>query len=484
MRAKRGLPKLRRNVLDFDAMSNAELAWIVSIIGVAAIGLLWLFLGWITPPPQRTVVIAAGPSSGAYYQYALKYRQALSEHGIRAHVLETNGTVDNLRLLRDGGEGAADIAFVQAGPWEEQQPSPHALAAIATEPLWILYNPQHFTPTSVADLRGRRVAVGKEGSGTLPVTRVVLELCGIRPGDIDARPLNAYDALPALQAGDIDAVFMVAVAGAPVIQRAFAIGMQAMNMSNTVAFAQHLPWAQGTTLAQGVISLAHNIPAADVQMLAVKTNLVTKPDLHDSMKVLLLEVARQVHARPGSLQKAREHPSAEGLIFKQDEASKQFFETGSPWLNRFLPFWSAHQMNRLLLSVLPVLVIVLPLLKAAMVFNERRNRAAIMRLLIDAKELQFGHLQRHGHADDQNCLDLYPLKQRLLQLDPLTVHSADYYRIHEALAAVQAERLAPRRWPGAKPPNTVMADETAGTPSDKPRLKVVASAAERQAQPG
>ena len=110
------------------------------------------------------------------------------------------------------------------------------------------------------------------------------------------------------------------------------------------------------------------------------------------------------------------------MIFKQDETSKQFFETGSPWLNRFLPFWSAHQMNRLLLSVLPVLVIVLPLLKAAMVFKERRNRAAIMRLLIDAKELQFGHLQRDGHADDQNCLDLYPLKQRLHQLDPLTVH--------------------------------------------------------------
>ena len=162
--------------------------------------------------------------------------------------------------MRDRGEGAADIAFVQAGPWEEQQPSPLALAAIATEPLWILYNPQHFTPRSVADLRGRRVAVGKEGSGTLPVTRLVLQLCGIGTGDIHARPLNAHDALPALQAGDIDAVFMVAVAGAPVIQRAFAIGMQAMNMSNTVAFAQHLPWAQGTTLAQGVISLARNIP--------------------------------------------------------------------------------------------------------------------------------------------------------------------------------------------------------------------------------
>ncbi len=487
MRAKRGLPKLRRNVLDFDAMSNAELAWIVSIIAVAAIVLLWLFLGWITPPPQRTVVIAAGPSSGAYYQYALKYKQALSEHGIRVNVLETNGTVDNLRLLRDRGQGAADMAFVQAGPWEEQQPSPHALAAIATEPLWILYNPQHFTPRSVSDLRGRRVAVGKEGSGTLPVARVVLELCGIRPSDIQAQQLNAADALPALLAGDIDAVFMVAVAGAPVIERAFAMGLQTMNMSNTVAFAQHLPWAQAATLAQGVISLAHNIPPADVQLLAVKTNLVTKPDLHDSIKVLLLEVARQVHGQPGSLQKAREHPSAEGLIFKQDETSKQFFETGSPWLNRVLPFWSAHQMHRLLLSVLPVLVILLPLLKAAMLFNERRNRAAIMRLLIDAKEIQYGHLQRSEHTDDENCLDLYPLQRRLRQMDPLTIHSADYYRIHESLAAIHAERLATRHGPGpqgAMAGSPLMADGSTSMSGDKPRLKVVASTAERQAQPG
>jgi hypothetical protein len=101
-------------------------------------------------------------------------------------------------------------------------------------------------------------------------------------------------------------------------------------------------------------------------------------------------------------------------------------------------------------------------------------------LLIDAKEIQYGHLQRSEHTDDEPCLELYPLKQKLRQIDPLTIHSADYYRIHEALAAIQAERLATRRWP----PNTPIGDEAADTPGEKPRLKVVASTAERQAQPG
>jgi uncharacterized protein len=480
MKAHRISSKSRRKVLDFDAMSNSELTWAASIIAALAIGLLWLFLGWITPPPQRTVAIAAGPSSGAYYQYALKYRQALSEHGIRAEVLETNGTIDNLRLLRERGTGAADIAFVQAGPWDEQKPSPHALASIATEPLWILYDARHFTPVSLADLRGRRVAMGKEGSGTLPVARVVLALCGIGLSDVQAQQLNAYEALPALLAGRIDAVFMVAVAGAPVIERAFAAGLQAMPISNAAAFTQHLPWAQAATLNQGVISLANNVPAADVQLLAVKTNLVTRPDLHDAIKYLLLDVSRQVHGRTGPLQKEREYPSADGLIFNQDETSRQFFESGSPWLNRFLPFGSAHQMNRLLLSLLPVLVIALPLLKAAMLFNERRNRAAIMRLLVDAKELQFSHLRLGEHADDEHGFELRPLKARLRQLDPLTIHAADFYRIHEALAAVHAERLATQRrfghppaHPTANPSDAAMADESASMAGDKPRLKIV-----------
>jgi uncharacterized protein len=487
MKAKRISPKSRRKVLDFDAMSNSQLAKVVSIIAVVAIGLLWLFLGWISPPPQRSVVIAAGPSSGAYYQYALKYRDALSEHGIHADVLETNGTIDNLRLLHERGEGAADIAFVQAGPWQDQKPSPRALATVATEPLWILFDERHFAPKSLADLRGRRISVGKEGSGTLPVSRVVLELSGIRLSDIQAQQTNAYDALPALLAGEIDAVFTVAVASAPVIERAFAAGLQVLPLSNTVAFTRHLPWAQSATLAQGVISLSNNIPAEDVQMLAVKTNLVTKPDLHDSTKYLLLEVARQVHGQAGPLQTVREHPSAQGLIFKQDETSKQFFETGSPWLNRFLPFWSAHQMHRLLLSVLPVLVILLPLLKAAMLFNERRNKAAIMRLLIDAKELQFGHIQSAEPADDQQGLDLRPLKQKLLRLNPLTIHTADYYRIHESLAAIQADRLALQRqstYQTAEAANTFVIDDEDGSAGDKPSLKIVPLTAERQAQPG
>jgi TRAP-type uncharacterized transport system substrate-binding protein len=431
--------RTRRARLDIDAWSNAQLAWIASVAAFVLAGGLWFFLGWFAPPPKHTLTIAAGSRTGAYFHYATRYRELLEAQGIRAEVIETAGTVDNLDRMRDGSaQCCADIAFAQAGPWRSGSRAVQSLASVDVEPLWIFVDPRRFAPKVLAELRGQHMAIGAKGSGTLPVAEAVLRLAGIEPSAAQAHYLAGPAALEALHAGDVAAAFVVASASAPIVEQAVGMGLLLLPLANALAFERRLPWSHAVTLPRGVLSVASDLPAADLQMLAVNTNLVSRSDLHESTKFLLLDIATRVHAEAGPLQSAQRYPSQDGLIFPQGEASKDFFATGRPWIYKVLPFWSAYQINRLLLSLLPVLVILVSLMRSVIGFSERRNRASIMRLLSRAKELEVLVADDSGAFDTGHQKALRLLERQLQGFKPLTIHLADYFRIHESLQSVRS----------------------------------------------
>jgi TRAP transporter TAXI family solute receptor len=432
--------RIRR--MDMDALSNSELILLFGATALVLAVLCWMALGWLIPEPKETIKMATGPSVGAYYQYAQRYKELLLQHGIQAEIIETNGTVDNFSRL-NRKEDPADVAFIQAGPWPPSATPLESLASVVDEPLWVFVNP-HRNPSillhQISDLRGRKLAIGKPGSGTYPVAQQVLELSGLKLGSFTAYPLGGQAALDALQRGEIHAALMVASATAPIVDRAFDMNLEVMSVSSAQAFERHLPWVHALTLPQSVISLPKKKPRIDVPMLSMKANLVARADLHDSVKYLLLEVASKVHGGIGPLQREKQFPSAEGLILPQSEASKQFFRGGKPWLQKYLPFWSAYHIERVLIAALPVLVIMLPLLKTMMAFNERRNHAAIMRLLNQAKEIELQQLEGNP-VDNQDRESIKRIENQLGRLSPLTIHCVDYFRLRESLLALR-EALA------------------------------------------
>jgi TRAP transporter TAXI family solute receptor len=433
---RKKLRRIRR--MDMDALSNSELGLLFGAVALGLAVLCWMVLGWFIPDPKATLKIATGSSVGAYYQYAQEYKRLLLDHGIEAEVVETNGTVDNFMRLTSSDD-PVDVAFIQAGPWSASATPLESLATVVEEPLWIFINP-HSKPAvslkQIADLRGLKLAIGKQGSGTYPVAQRVLDLAGIDLDNFKAYPLGGQAALDALKRGDVNAVFMVTSATAPIIAKAFDMNLEAMPIDAAQAFERHLSWAHALTLPQSVISLPKNQPRADIPMLSMKANLVARSDLHDSVKYLLLDVASKVHGGIGPMQKEKQFPSANGLILPQSEASKQFFKGGKPWLQKFLPFWSAYHVERVLIAALPVLVIMLPLLRAMMSFNERRNHAAIMRLLNQAKEIELQQLEGN-QVDRQDRESIKRIETQLGKLSPLTIHCVDYFRLRESLLGLR-----------------------------------------------
>ena len=70
------------------------------------------------------------------------------------------------------------------------------------------------------DLRGRRVSLDVEGSGTLVDALLVLDAFGLTPADLQAVHVPPAQALDLMTAGELDAMFLVAGYPAAIVTEA------------------------------------------------------------------------------------------------------------------------------------------------------------------------------------------------------------------------------------------------------------------------
>jgi TRAP transporter TAXI family solute receptor len=216
--------------------------------------------------------IAAGPEHGQY----LRFAQALAEgERARAVPLITRGGEENLRLLREGkvslalaqGDAALD-AYAGKGNFAADGPHPalRAVGSLYPEPVHVLARAEG-GPASVADLRGRRVAIGQQGSASRTTALRMLEAHGLGIKDIKPLELALGDALVALRQKEADAVIQVIGVPADSIRDALAeiplrlIPLSPQAITALVAassgyFAYTIPPGAYATQNQGVRTVA------------------------------------------------------------------------------------------------------------------------------------------------------------------------------------------------------------------------------------
>ena len=81
-------------------------------IAILAAALIVLAYWWLNPTPPKEVRLATGPAQSAYASFGEQYRAALASNKIKVDLVASEGSFNNLQLLRDG---KADLAFVQGG---------------------------------------------------------------------------------------------------------------------------------------------------------------------------------------------------------------------------------------------------------------------------------------------------------------------------------------------------------------------------------
>ncbi|MFC4858314.1 TAXI family TRAP transporter solute-binding subunit [Actinophytocola glycyrrhizae] len=156
-----------------------------------------------TSGPQQTLRVAAGEPGGFYKEFA-----DLLAGELPATVLSTTGSVANLGLVRDGGADLAlTLADAAAAAYAGRAPftTPVPLRAIGRvyENYMQLVVPADSPARSVADLAGRRLSLGAEGSGAALFGDRLLARSGVT-ATVDHNPLA--EAVAELAEGGVDAI--------------------------------------------------------------------------------------------------------------------------------------------------------------------------------------------------------------------------------------------------------------------------------------
>jgi len=131
-----------------------------------------------------------------------------------------------------------------------------------------------------------------------------------------------------------------------------------------------------------------DLPPDNIRLLAPTANLVVRDDLHPALQTLLLQAAREVHGRSGFFQDAGEFPSYKDHMLPLSPEAARFYKSGPPFLQRYLPFWLAVLVDRLIVLLIPVFALLIPLLKIAPALYTWRVRAKVFRCYGELKYLE------------------------------------------------------------------------------------------------
>jgi len=339
----------------------------VGIAFLILVAILFATLWILVPPPPRSIELATGLPSGLYQQFGEKLQSELAEEGVSLRLRTTGGTSDNLALLKDPYSGV-DFAMVQGGVADlSKHPNFVSIAGVFYEPVWVWYRESSFKGESgrlglLSQLKGKRVSIGNEGSGTLTLASQLLEASGLSLGDIRAEKLKPLDALEKFKKGELDAVFLVSAAEAPLVKSFYETpGIRLMNFEQADAYVHLFPFLSKVKVPRGVVSIAYDLPREEIQVLAATATLVGKDDVSPALVTLLLGDTYDILKTYSYLQNPGEFPSGAGLDFPVHVDAEIYLKDGPSFLHRHLPFWTAVWIGRFAKIVIPLLVILIPL---------------------------------------------------------------------------------------------------------------------------
>jgi TRAP transporter TAXI family solute receptor len=259
-----------------------------AVAGVAVAPLV----GGCTGADPSAVRIAAGTPDGIYAAFAALLAQELrrAEPDLRVDVLASEGSVDNLRLLRDGG---ADLALALEDGLDgslrdvSDTERPLALARIYENYLQLLV-PADSDLRSVADLRGRRLVLGAAGSGAAVTARVLLDAAGLTERDLTASYADLPEALAELVGRRVDAVVWSGGIPTPAVSRASR--RRPLRMIDLGALAAPMSERTGYLYAARSVPPVDYGPAPDGTTIGVPNLLLARRDLDDRTAGDIVEV--------------------------------------------------------------------------------------------------------------------------------------------------------------------------------------------------
>lgn len=256
------------------------------------------------------LIIATGDMAGVYFPLGQALAQIYEQkNGASVGTQVTNASVDNMSLV---SQRKAELGFATADVLDEtisKQQNTSSLRALAS----IYSNYMQIVTTKAsgirtfADLKGKRISIGKEGSGTKIMAERILQAANIAEEDFQSYTLSFSQSADALRNGAIDVAFFSSGLPNPELEKlASEIPISLLSMSTELV--NKLEGNYDVYTNNVIPQETYQGLKADIQTVAVQNILLTHQDVSDLEAYRLVE---SLYSNLSALQAI--HPAAKGI---------------------------------------------------------------------------------------------------------------------------------------------------------------------------
>ncbi len=436
---------MTRSFHRFSSFAQSLRDWLVSIgpVLLPVVALVVAAYVWIKPEPPRTVRLATGPEGSTYALFGKRYAEQLKTQGIAVDLITTAGSAENLQLLREGG---ADAGFVRGGTDEFSDEDNAALLSLGSlfyEPLWVFYRqtPSSLrTPvSSLPQLARLRLNVDTAGSGVPALMDRLFKANKLDAAKLKLQHLAPEQAAEALQAGQVDAIVLAQAPQSRFVRRLLrAQGIALLDLAQADAYSRRFGFLSSVTLPRGVADLAADLPAHDVQMVALTTALLARADTHPALRELFADAAVKLHGEVGWFNRARDFPNTRTSELPVSPEGDQAINGTPPFYKRWLPFWLGNLVQRMGLVIGGLLVLLLPLSRVVPPLYQWRVRRRVFRWYALLRDIEERSQAANPPADTAELLKkLAELDQRVNRIAVPLSYADELYALRNNIHAAR-----------------------------------------------
>jgi TRAP-type uncharacterized transport system substrate-binding protein len=332
-----------------------------AIVGTVVI--VSLALIYFIPAPPSKVVMATAFKGASFDYYGRQYREIFARYNVDLELRETAGAVENVKLLQDPKSGV-EIAFVTGGVSDAKHaPDVLSLGTVYSQPFWIFYSSNE-PLDRLAQLKGKRIAVGPVGSATRYTAEQILGKGGVNSETATFLPFAGSAADKALNDGKVDAVWIIGVPEATAVQSFLRNpNVRLMSFPTAEAFTRIFPDLTRLVLPQGVVDIDRNIPSSDVQLIATTSKVLIRSDVHPEIVQLLLQTMKDVHSGSDIFHRSGEFPNGTDTEYPVAPIAIDFYKNGPSFMQRHLPLWLSVHVQRAIAVLVTGIAIGFPLFR-------------------------------------------------------------------------------------------------------------------------
>ena len=279
------------------------------------------------------VTIATGGASGPYNIIGTALAEVyVKVFGVNSKTQTTGASVENINLI---DQKKAEMAFVMSdaladavngtGSFQKKIETVSQVAALYPNYVQIVTSGKTGINT-IADLKGKRVAVGAQNSGVEVNARTLLNGFGISYDDLKVYYLGYAEAADALKAGRIDAAFLTS--GIPnsslmELQQGFDLKLVSVPAEQLSGIAKDKPYFVALSIPKDTYGNTEDVPTA-----AIMNALVVRKDMSDDD---VYQLTKTFYENLPTLQTAHQAAAAVNL----QDGQKNFVAPVHPGAQRY-----------------------------------------------------------------------------------------------------------------------------------------------------